>query len=130
MRNLEYGRCSCSGKVASTPTTKDEEAMFGCGRKGCCCKALECVKCGVRFTLIDESGLQYVFSRVVGTNSYLVFERVSAMKNELTEEIINEWLHEVTAVAMPFRPGTLEFIEWEKRDKAYVKIKEAEAELK
>ncbi|HHT9145632.1 MAG TPA: hypothetical protein ACFYD4_08130 [Candidatus Wunengus sp. YC61] len=47
----------------------------------------------------------------------------------MTEEIISEWLSEVTAVGLQFRPGTPEFLEWKKRYDVHMKIMQEEAEV-
>jgi hypothetical protein len=54
-RDIAKVLCSCGGTVSEKETTADEEKEYGCGRKGCCCNALQCDKCGVRFTLSLEA---------------------------------------------------------------------------
>lgn len=51
MRDIETIECSCGGKPEEVDTTPEEERKYGCGRQGCCVRAVECPKCHTRFTM-------------------------------------------------------------------------------
>lgn len=40
--------CSCGGKVEFVDTTAEEDTKYGCPRKNCCARAIECSSCHTR----------------------------------------------------------------------------------
>lgn len=49
-RDVNKAHCSCGGEFKVVDTTEKEEKNFGCGSKGCCVQAIQCIKCGTRIT--------------------------------------------------------------------------------
>jgi len=58
-REIKRIICSCGGKVGAVATTKQERRDWGCSNDSedasCCVLALECPKCGRRFTIALEA---------------------------------------------------------------------------
>lgn len=47
-REVREIHCSCGGTYESQEATDMEEKNFGCRRKGCCVRVIQCGKCGTR----------------------------------------------------------------------------------
>ena len=66
MREIDKAVCSCGGTVEPAKTTIEECKEYGCWRdspeQSCCVTALECDKCGARFTLSLETPDMYAAS--------------------------------------------------------------------
>ena len=45
----------CGGYMKPVETTDEEEKKLGCGRRGCCALAFECIRCGCRQTITQPS---------------------------------------------------------------------------